>query len=245
MNKYLLFTVVALICLGADLYTKTLAEESLASASANYEHYIHLEVPEGGDVTTLEFLSGEFSMNSEEELRNIANQNTVVLNEDGIAVRRTSSDDLLHPGDRIEVRSRTVTLIEGFLSFRYVENRGAAWGFLAETPESFRQPFFIIVGILAIGFIFMLFRSIEPDKKFLVLALAFIVGGAVGNIVDRIRYGYVVDFILAEPGFEWPTFNVADALIVVGVGMMFIQAIIDHVRQRGDDADSEAAEAGA
>lgn len=244
MNKYLLFTIVASLSLAADLYTKTLAEVSLASASANYRHYIHLEVPGDADITTLELLSAEFSMNSDEELRNIADHETVVLNEEGIAVRRTSSDDVLHPGDRIEVRNRTVTIIEGFLSFRYVENRGAAWGFLSEQPESFRQPFFIIVGILAIGFIFALFRSIGPDKKFLVLALSFIVGGAVGNIVDRIRYGYVVDFILAYPGFEWPTFNVADALIVVGVGMMFIQAVIDHRRQ-DDDEESEAAEAGA
>jgi signal peptidase II len=114
---------------------------------------------------------------------------------------------------------------------------------LNKSEHSFRQPFFIIVGIIAIAVIFFLFRSVAPDRLFLVSALSFIVGGAAGNIVDRLRYGYVVDFIHWRPGFDWPTFNIADALIVVGVIMMLIEFIRDHVRQRRAEKEEEGAPA--
>jgi len=131
-----------------------------------------------------------------------------------------------------------VTLIDGFLSFRYVENRGAAWGFLSNSESPWRGPFFVGVGLVALTVIFMLVRSAPAERRFLITALALIAGGAVGNIVDRVRYGYVVDFIVWHPGLEWPTFNIADALIVVGVAMMVIEVIRDSLRQRRSQAET-------
>jgi signal peptidase II len=229
MRKYLIFIVILAVCVTVDLATKTFAERHLASPQ--YEHSLLLDVPSSG-TTVGEYLETELSWNSPEEVTEIANQFTFLLDDDGHPVRRVSSDTRLDGGERLEVQQRAITLIDGFLWLRYAENRGAAFSLLADVDPGLRQPLFIVVGLVAILFIGALFRSVKPERTFLITALALIVGGAIGNVVDRLRYGYVVDFIRCEPGFQWPTFNIADSLIVVGVGMMFIEVVRDHFRQR-------------
>lgn len=242
MKKYAVFLILTAVGVTADLGTKTVAEDRLASRSTEWEHYIQLVVPDGTEHANLgEFLASEFTRNTEDELVDIALA-TFQMNP-GEPVRQGSPQLLIEEGDRFEVRRRSVTLIDDFLGFKYVENRGAAWGFLNDANHAFRRPFFIIVGLIAIGVIFMLFRQVGHDRMFLVTALSFIVGGALGNIVDRIRYGYVVDFIDWHPGFSWPTFNIADVLIVAGVIMMFIEVLRDHRREKREKAEAEAAEA--
>ena len=242
MKKYTVFSLLLVIGVAADIGTKTLAENGLASRSTSWEHYIVLDVPDAAEDETLrDFLAEEFSWNTGEEIEEICVR-TVLINDGGEALQRGIPDLVLQGGERLQVQHRQVTLIDGFLGFKYVENRGAAWGFLNGTDESFTQPFFIIVGVIAIIVIFFLFRTIGKDRIFLVTALSFIVGGAAGNIIDRIRYGYVVDFVAWRPGFEWPTFNVADMLIVFGVAMMFIEVFRDHRRET--KAKAEAAKAG-
>jgi len=242
VKRYGVFAILVIVCVVADLGTKTMAENRLASSSRDYNHFLYFDVPEATTPGTLaEFLAEEFARNTPDEIDRIA-LNTVLLDGEG-APRRSGLPDLpLEGGEHLEVRRRSVQVMGEFLGFRYVENRGAAWGFLGDAPASVRQPFFIIIGLVAIVVIFLMFRSIEPNRRFLMTALAFIVGGALGNIIDRIRYGYVVDFIDWYPGFRWPTFNIADVVIVAGVSMMFIEVIRDHRRERRQKEEQAAAE---
>jgi signal peptidase II len=121
--------------------------------------------------------------------------------------------------------TRRMVLIEGYLNFSYVRNPGAAWGFLAQADDAFRRPFFIAISLVAMAFIFYLFLRLERGQWLLMTALALVMGGAVGNFVDRLRYNYVVDFIdfHIRHHFRWPTFNVADIAITVGVILLFIE----------------------
>jgi len=115
-----------------------------------------------------------------------------------------------------------LTVIEGYLDFAYVRNPGAAWGFLARSPESFRQPFFVVISLAAMLFILYIHWRLEPGQRALLLALSLVLGGAVGNFIDRVRFRYVVDFIEAHLRFryKWPTFNVADIAITLGVMLL-------------------------
>jgi lipoprotein signal peptidase len=120
---------------------------------------------------------------------------------------------------------RPVELIPGHLDFVLAKNRGGAWGLLQDTPESVRRPFFLVVSFLAIAFIVSLYRRLAPTQHALRWGLPLVLGGALGNLVDRIRYSHVIDFIHAHMRWggrdhSWPTFNVADIAICVGVGLM-------------------------
>lgn len=94
----------------------------------------------------------------------------------------------------------------------YVANRGAAFGILQE-----RTAFFVVVGLGVITLILASYRYFPVTGTLLNLALSLQLGGAIGNLVDRIRYGYVVDFIDVS---IWPVFNLADSAIVVGVAIL-------------------------
>lgn len=125
----------------------------------------------------------------------------------------------------------SVEVMRGFLSFTYVRNKGAAFGFLHSAPESFREPFFLAVPIIAIFVLAYLYYHSKKEEKLSRWALALILSGALGNLIDRIRFGYVVDFLdfYYEPWGHWPAFNVADSAIVVGVGLLFIQSLFGKV----------------
>jgi len=108
----------------------------------------------------------------------------------------------------------------------YVENPGAAWGLFRRMSEEFRNVFFTIVSLGAVAFIVHYFRKLRDEQRFLQVALALVLAGALGNFIDRIARRYVVDFVewywWNRPDLRWPTFNVADALIVVGVVMLIV-----------------------
>ncbi len=128
---------------------------------------------------------------------------------------------------------RHVPVIEGFWSFRYIENPGAAWGLLANATESVRVPFFIAVSIGAMLLILGFFRKLEDRQKLLIYGLSLVFGGAIGNFIDRLHLSYVVDFIDWYVGrYHWPTFNVADAAITSGVGLLLLDWAIEAVRER-------------
>jgi signal peptidase II len=112
-------------------------------------------------------------------------------------------------------------VVDGYWDWRLSMNPGSAFGLFAGT--SFARVALSLVGIGAvIGMIYMLRKS-RPDQRVLHWALALVAGGAIGNLVDRIYFGQVTDFILWHYGtHEWPVFNVADVVLVVGVGLMFI-----------------------
>lgn len=113
------------------------------------------------------------------------------------------------------------------LHFDLAKNPGGAWGVLGKQPDYVRLPFFFVISALAVVFIVSLYKKLEPRQWALKWALPLVLGGALGNLVDRIRHQHVIDFIDAfwiEDGraSHWPTFNVADIWIVAGVILMGI-----------------------
>lgn len=109
-------------------------------------------------------------------------------------------------------------LIDGFLALTYVRNTGAAFGLLANAPAWFRQPFFYLTTGVALVILGLFLRRLEEHERLARLSIVAIAGGAVGNLIDRIRFGYVIDFLdVSWRGYHWPTFNVADSCITLGV----------------------------
>lgn len=132
-----------------------------------------------------------------------------------------------------EKGSPPMVLIKGYFAFEYAENKGAAWSFLADKP-GIREPVLISVACLAVLLLLWWVYRLEPGQRMLAVALGLLFSGAVGNLIDRIRLGYVIDFILfhIKDGFRWPNFNVADIAIVVGVGLLAIDSIAAWRRER-------------
>jgi signal peptidase II len=137
-----------------------------------------------------------------------------------------------------------VSVVENHLTFVLAKNKGGAWGLLQGQSENVRRPFFLLVSVAAIAFIVTLYRRLQPQQIALKWGLPLVLGGALGNVFDRVRYGHVIDFIdyrgdwirkmneLVQkyaPGHvvtdHWPTFNVADVAICVGVGLMAVDML--------------------
>jgi signal peptidase II len=117
-----------------------------------------------------------------------------------------------------------VPVISGFFNLTRVRNKGAAFSLLSTAPDGFRSVFFISVSLAAIAVIGMLIR--KANDRLLVVSFSFIAGGAVGNLVDRVRFGEVVDFIQwYVKSWYWPSFNVADSAITVGVALLVIDML--------------------
>ena len=135
---------------------------------------------------------------------------------------------------------RRMVLVEDLFSFILAKNQGGAWGLFQNENEALRRPFFLVVSVAAIIFIVSLYRKLHPGQTALKWGLPLVLGGALGNFVDRIRYGHVIDFIdvyFKWWDFHWPTFNVADIAICVGVGLM----AIDMFSTRNDGVDKQPA----
>lgn len=139
--------------------------------------------------------------------------------------------------DRIEV-------IEGFFYLTHVRNTGAAFGLFADGPIEIRLTFFIGVSVVAIGIIGSFFRRLAPGEKLPALALGLILGGAMGNLIDRIFRYEVVDFLHFRlwRGYSWPDFNFADSFIVVGVTILVLELLATEGESRtSDGGDASAA----
>jgi len=123
----------------------------------------------------------------------------------------------LRPGESVEMT--------GFFNLVLVFNRGAAFSFLADAP-GWQAPFFIAVALVAAAIVsWMLWRN--PGKRLLCAGLALILGGALGNLWDRVAYGHVVDFLdFHAMGWHWPAFNVADSAISVGAGILIAESFL-------------------
>jgi signal peptidase II len=113
-----------------------------------------------------------------------------------------------------------------FFSLTYVRNTGAAFGLLANLPVGVRLPLFVVVTALAIGTLWSYLRQVRADEPWVAAALGGILGGAAGNLVCRLRYGEVVDFLHLHYGaFDWPMFNVADSAITIGVAIVLLHSL--------------------
>jgi len=118
-------------------------------------------------------------------------------------------------------------VIDGFFNITYVRNPGAAFGFLANATPAFRSLFLIIVSAAAIAMILYFLAKNRGGGMLLILSLSLILGGAAGNLLDRIRYGNVVDFLdFYIKSAHWPAFNIADSAISVGAVLLVVEIFI-------------------
>ena len=122
----------------------------------------------------------------------------------------------------------SIPVIAGFFNLTYIRNPGAAFGLFATTNSAFRLIFFVGTSIFALGLLGTIFYRIHPDDVWGQLTVSSIVGGAIGNLLDRLQHGEVVDFLDVYIGrYHWPAFNVADGAISVGVVSLLIIFALD------------------
>jgi signal peptidase II len=117
----------------------------------------------------------------------------------------------------------SITVINDLFNLTYVRNKGAAFGMLGDSNESFREIFFLTMPPIALVIVLRILKDVASTDRLQVLALSSIFAGAIGNYIDRIRFRYVIDFLdfhIARK-YTWPAFNVADSAIVIGVMVLF------------------------
>jgi signal peptidase II len=122
--------------------------------------------------------------------------------------------------------------LTGFLNLVLVYNKGAAFSMLADAG-GWQTPLLIAFALAASAIVGTLIVR-NPHKRLFCLGLALILGGALGNLIDRVRFGQVVDFLdFHAMGWHWPAFNVADSAITVGAVLLILEGFIPHARRAG------------
>lgn len=113
---------------------------------------------------------------------------------------------------------QNITIIPGYFDIVHVANKGAAFGLFSGSSSSFRVPFFYLVSFMAVVIIIVMFVKLAADDRLMALIFSLILAGIAGNILDRIRFGEVTDFLSVHlHDLEWPAFNVADSAITVAM----------------------------
>ncbi len=126
-------------------------------------------------------------------------------------------------------------VIPGFFNLVHVLNRGAAWGFLDSETIDWQRPLFIAITFVALGFIGYMLKTTDTSDTWMITGLGLIAGGAIGNLIDRVRLGVVVDFLDFYVGnYHWPAFNIADCALTVGAGCIILSMFFN--RSQGDAA---------
>lgn len=114
-------------------------------------------------------------------------------------------------------------IVPGFFNLTFITNRGAAFGFLSGDYGPWRHLFFIVVAIVALVFLVIAFKQFKGESRIFGFSICLIAGGAIGNLIDRVRLGEVIDFLdFYVKGYHWPAFNIADSAITVGVTFFII-----------------------
>ncbi len=129
----------------------------------------------------------------------------------------------------------SIIIIENFFNLTYVKNYGAAFGFLSESHPVFREIFFLIMPPAAMVVIGVLLKKAPQHDRLQIIALSSILGGAIGNYIDRLRFRYVVDFLDFHlfNQYSWPAFNIADSAIVLGVMALMYQMYLESKNLKG------------
>ena len=123
----------------------------------------------------------------------------------------------------------TRTILPGFFDLTYVRNTGAAFSMFAGRSAAFRIPFFTAITAVAGAAILGFVRRTPASRRIVLLSCAAVLGGAIGNLIDRLRHGEVIDFLSVHwQGHFWPAFNVADSFITVGVLVLLGRALMGH-----------------
>ena len=129
---------------------------------------------------------------------------------------------------------RRVKVIQGFFNLTHVRNTGGAFGIFGGEKGGLGSILFVVVSLIAIGAILFLFFRVKENEKTLAFSFSLILSGAVGNLIDRLRFGEVVDFLdFHLSSYHWPAFNVADSAICVGIGLMALEMLKGDRRKSG------------
>jgi len=119
-----------------------------------------------------------------------------------------------------------VEVIQGLFNIIHVRNTGGAFGIFGGKRGGMGSILFVVVSLIAIGAIVFLFVKTRENEKTLALSFSLILSGALGNLIDRLHYGEVVDFLdFHVAAYHWPAFNVADSAICVGIGLMALEVL--------------------
>ncbi len=134
-----------------------------------------------------------------------------------------------------------IMVIDNLFALTHIRNPGVAFGLFAEGPSVLKTYLFVGFSIIAIIAIMIVFHKTPRENKTVLIALILIFSGAIGNLIDRVLYHEVIDFLdIFYNHYHWPAFNVADSCITFGVGLMFIDLIRSggQVSQADDSPDS-------
>ncbi|MBF0118979.1 MAG: signal peptidase II [Desulfobacterales bacterium] len=124
----------------------------------------------------------------------------------------------------------SIPIIKDFFHFTHVQNPGGAFGFLSNENSTIRTIMFIGASSIAVIVILYLYNTTPEDKKFLSAGFALILGGAIGNLIDRIRFGYVIDFLdFSIKNIHWPAFNIADSAISIGIIIFAFHVLLGKI----------------
>lgn len=143
---------------------------------------------------------------------------------------------LLDQASKLYIHSKmalyqSIPVINGLFNIFYIRNKGAAFSFLANV--SWRLPFFIAISAVASLVIIVAFTRLRDEQRLAQASLAMIFSGAVGNMIDRVRLGEVIDFLdVYWKGHHWPAFNVADSFICVGVALLALDMLREEKRNK-------------
>jgi len=133
--------------------------------------------------------------------------------------------------DRTMALHSSITVVEGFFNLTYLRNKGAAFGVLADS--AYRIPFFLLVSSVAALVILVVIKRLREDQRIAAVSLSLIFSGAIGNLIDRVRLGEVIDFLDVHwKGHHWPAFNVADSAICVGVFLLAVEMFMEERREK-------------
>lgn len=128
----------------------------------------------------------------------------------------------------------SVPVVDGLVNLVHVRNPGAAFSLLADAPAWLRQPFFITLTLAAVVVLAVLAGRLGPEERVMRLAMGGVLGGALGNLIDRLRYGEVIDFLDVHWGdLHWPAFNVADSSITIAVAAVVVQSLFGGRAENG------------
>ena len=135
-------------------------------------------------------------------------------------------------------------VIPDFFNLTHVRNPGGAFSLLAGLPPFWGKAFFLTTGAVAIVLLLIFLRRLEPDERLAATAIGAVLGGAIGNLTDRILYGEVIDFLDFRlwGGYVWPTFNMADCWIVGGVTILMVTMFFEEEEEIEASADASGSE---
>jgi len=120
----------------------------------------------------------------------------------------------------------SIAVVPSLFNITHLRNPGGAFSLLARSADEFRIPFFVVMSGIAVAALIYFLREIETHQKVLLFAVAGVLGGAIGNLIDRVALGAVTDFLDVYWGsYHWPAFNVADSFITIGVVVLLAQSL--------------------